>query len=123
MPALWQHGFELSPHPFKVTAQLDDDRAMCQVRTVHVVGCEGYSKPSPDGVLGTNEQTKTKRANYKRRDPGGNAIAAQATEEPSGDRSHQPDATDQYRIVSHPALRIGTLPTQLSAAAMIERPR
>ena len=46
-PALWQHGFELPPHPFKVTAQFGDYGTVRQVRTVHVVGYEGYSKPSP----------------------------------------------------------------------------
>jgi len=44
---LGQHGFDLLPHPFKVTAQLDDDGTVREVRTVHVVGYEGYSKPPP----------------------------------------------------------------------------
>src|SRR5262249_48864231 len=76
---LGQHGFDLLPHPFKVTAQLDDDGTVREVRTVHVVGYEGYSKPSPSSVLGTNEKPKTKGANCERCHPGGNGIAAQAT--------------------------------------------
>jgi hypothetical protein len=36
--ALWQHGFDLPPHPFKVTAQLGDDGTVRQMRTVHVAG-------------------------------------------------------------------------------------
>jgi hypothetical protein len=104
-PALWQHGFELPPHPFKVTAQLGDNGTVREVRTVHVVGYEGYSKPSPSGVLGTNEKPKTEGANCEWRHPGGNVIAAQATDEPSGYRSHKPHATDKNRIVSHSALR------------------
>jgi len=73
---LGQHGFALLPHSFKVTAQLDDDGTVSEVRTVHVVGYEGYSKPSP---IGTNEKPKTKGANCERCHPGGNGIAAQAT--------------------------------------------
>ena len=109
VPALWQHGFELPPRPFKVTAQLNDDRTVREMRTAHVVGYEGYSKPSPCSVLGINEKPKTKGANCERRYPGGNGIAAQATDEPSGYRSHKTHATDQNRIVSHPALHFGTL--------------
>ena len=109
VPALWQRGFELPPHPFKVTPQLDDDRTVREMRTVHVVGYEGYSKPSPSTVLGTNEKPKTKGANCERRYPGGNGIAAQATDEPSGYRSHKTNATNQNRIVSHPALHFGML--------------
>ena len=107
--ALWQHGFEPSPHPVKVAAQLDDDGMVREVRTVHVVGCEGYSKPSHSGVLGTNEKPKTKDANCKRRHPNGNGIATQTTKEPSRDRRYKPHATDQNRIVSHSALRFCTL--------------
>ena len=75
---LGQHGFDLLPHPFKVTAQLDDDGTPREVRTVHMVEYEGYSKSSPSGVLGTNEKPKTKGANCERCHPGGNGIAAQA---------------------------------------------
>ena len=109
VPALWQHGFELPPHPFKVTPQLDDDRTVREMRTVHVLGYEGYSKPSRSSVLDTNEKPKTKGANCERRYPGGNGIAAQATDEPSGYRSHKTNATNQNRIVSHPALHFGML--------------
>ena len=116
-PALWQHGFEPSPHPFKVTAQLGDNGTVREVGTVHVVGYEGYSKPSPGGVLGTDEKPKTKGANCERRHPGGNGIAAQSTEEPGGHRSHKPDASDQNRIVSHSALRsIPILPNDRGTA-------
>ena len=78
---------------------------MREVRTVHVVGYEGYSKPSPSRVLGTNEKPKTKGANCERCYPSGNGIAAQAAEEPGGYRSHKPNTTDQNRVVSHSALR------------------
>ena len=116
-PALWQHGFEPSPHPFKVTTQLGDNGTVREVGTVHVVGYEGYSKPSPGGVLGTHEKPKTKGANCERRHPGGNDIAAQSTEEPGGHRSHKPDASDQNRSVSHSALRsIPILPNDRGTA-------
>ena len=46
-PALWQHGFELPAHPIKVATRLGDNGTVREVRTVHVVGYEGYSKPSP----------------------------------------------------------------------------
>jgi hypothetical protein len=35
---LWQHAFELPPHPIKVTTQLSDNGTVREVRTVHVVG-------------------------------------------------------------------------------------
>ena len=87
------------------------------MRTVHVVGYEGYSKPSPGGVLGTREKPKTKGANCERRYPGGNGIAAQATDEPSGYRSHKTNATNQNRIMSHSASRsIPILPNDRGTA-------
>jgi hypothetical protein len=102
---LWQHGFELPPHPFKVTVQLGDDRTMREVRTVHTVGYERYAEPSPGRILGTNKKPKTESADCERCHPGGDAIAAQATDQPCGYRSHKPDATDQNYIVPHSALR------------------
>ena len=117
---LWQHALELPPHPFKVAPQLDDDGTVPEVRTVHVVGYEGHPKFSPRGVLGANEEPETKCANCERRHPSGNGMAAQSTEKPSGDRSHQPDAADQKRVVSHSALGLSTLAIRLSGGRMIE---
>ena len=108
-PALWQHGFELPPHPFKVTAQFGDYGTVRQVRTVHVVGYEGYSKPSATGVLGANKKPKTKGANCERRHPGGNGITTQPAEEPGGDGRYKSCATDQNCVVSHSCLRFWTM--------------
>jgi hypothetical protein len=96
-----QQGFELSLHPFKRAAQLNDDRTVCEVRAVHVVRYGRHSKPSPARVLGTNEKPKTESADRQRRHPCGNCIAAQATEEPGGNRRYQSHAADQNRVVHH----------------------
>ena len=105
---LWQHGFELPSHSVKVTVQLGDDRTMREVRAVHVVGYQGHAKPSPACVLGSNKKPKTEGGDSERCHPGRDGIAAQATEEPGGDRRHKPDATDQNYVVPHDVCWPGT---------------
>ena len=96
-----QHGFELPPHSFKVTTQLDIEGTARKARAVHVVPYKGHSKPAVDRVFDANEKPKTEGADRERCHPGGNGMAAQATEEPGGYRCHKPDANDQNCVVSH----------------------
>ena len=55
---------------------------------MHVVRYGRHSKPSPGRVFSTNEKPKTESADRQRRHPCGNRVAAQATEEPGGDRRY-----------------------------------
>lgn len=69
-----------------------------------------------------NEKPKAKGANCERHHPGGNGIAAQATEEPGGYGRHKPTPPSKPHCVPS-SLRFYTLAKLVSAGRMIEGPR